>query len=140
MTLYKPNVIHLQMQDDDVQTTMAWQEQQVVKFSSEETPATMYEMANFDLLVLYNPPHWTATTRQIVGGSTVCGKQQIQDWLRDITTKTGCKSTTESNEYITYIYIYTSICIVPMACCVEKGCAYVLPAICAMLPFLFDIF
>ena len=79
----KPNVIHLQMQDDDVQTKMAWQEQQVVKFSSEETPATMYEMANFDLLVLYNPPHWTATTRQIVGGSTVYGKQQIQDWLRD---------------------------------------------------------
>ena len=26
-----------------------------------------------------------------------------------------------------------------MACCVEKGCAYVLPAMCAMLPFLFDI-
>ena len=38
------------------------------------------------------------------------------------------------------LYIYTSICIVPMACCVEKGCAYVMPAICAMLPFLFDIF
>jgi hypothetical protein len=44
------------MQDDDVQTTMAWQEQQVVKFSSEETPATIkigqllqqqYEIANF---------------------------------------------------------------------------------------------
>ena len=35
------------------------------------------------------------------------------------------------------LYIYASICIVPMACCVEKGCAYVLPAICAMLPFLF---
>ena len=72
------------MQDDDVQTKMAWQEQQVVKFSSEETPATIkigqllqqqYEIANLDLLVLYNPPHWTATTRQIVGGSTVYGKQ-----------------------------------------------------------------
>ena len=37
------------------------------------------------------------------------------------------------------LYIYASICIVPMACCIEKGCAYVLPAICAMLPFLFSL-
>jgi len=56
----------------------------VVKFSPEEKPDTIYEMANSDLLVVYKPPHWTATTSKTAGGPTVHGKQKIQDWLQDV--------------------------------------------------------